>query len=282
MKQSNITKWWCGLLGVITFIVASMPNAHAGRGIYGVSEYADPGPFYQGKARDSRCNSLFLFTLKVYSGGSINYGSDATPLCKNGSYIGNSVWDQQLNGCRGGSISRIEMCIGEWGSSAFDSIRTRINSDGTGSGTILFRNFNALKNKIRLDAFQMDDEKTYDRSTMVRFCKMLKDGMGVWVSLCPYTNQSFWAGVKSDLPDRVTDVWLQCYDGGAGNSATNWRSALSNTSLIRPGATIFDGPTKATQRYRDWRNQGFTGAFIWSDKRVPDSQWGQWMINGGF
>jgi hypothetical protein len=268
------------IFGAVMMAIIGVPNAQAERGLFVGHQYYRPGPFYSGKARDSKMTTLFLFTLQVNSDGTLRFNDDI--VCRNGVYVGNPDWNWQLDACRGGSVTRIEMAIGNWGSVSFDNIRNLINSQGTGSSTMLYRNFQALKNKIRIDAFQMDDEKTYDRTTMVRFCKMLKDGLGVWVSLCPYTNQTFWKNVKADLPDRVTGVWLQCYDGGAGNDPVQWRSALANTVILFPGDWLFAGGTAVTNRARTWKSQGFRSAFIWGDNRTPDPNWGQWLINAGF
>jgi hypothetical protein len=269
------------VIGAIALTIAAVQTGNAGqRGVFVGDQYYQPGPYYQGKARDSKMNTIFLFTLQVNSDATLRFNDHV--VCRNGVYVGNSVWASQLNGCRGGSVTRIEMSIGNWGTTSFNNIRDLINAHGTGSSTMLYRNFQALKNAIRIDSFQMDDETTYDATSMIRFCKMLKDGLGVWTSLCPYTNQGFWKTVKAGLPDRVTGVWLQCYDGGAGNVPTQWRTALANTVILFPGCTLFDGPTLIESKMRGWKNQGFRGGFVWGDNREPDPRWGQALINAGF
>jgi hypothetical protein len=287
MNHPLLKKWWCGLLGVITLIAASLPDAHAGqRGLFVGRYYYQPGPYYQQKARDSKMNTLFLFTMEVGADGTLYFNTNDKMhlLCQNGTYLGNADWDWQLAGCKGngGSVTRIEMCIAQWGSQSFNNIKNLINAQGTGSHTMLYRNFLALKNKLPIDGIQFDDENTYDRTTMVRFAKMLKDNLGLWVSFCPYTNMSFWAGVKADLPDRVTGVWLQCYDGGANNDPRTWRTALANSVIIFPGCILWDGPTLIQQKMTNWKNQGFRGGFVLGDIEPPDPRWGQALINAGF
>lgn len=268
------------LLSAILLSTAALQQAGAGRGLFVGDQYYAPGPYYSGKARDSKMTHIFLFTLQVNSDGALRFNDHI--VCRNGAYVGNSDWDWQLNNCRGGTVTNIEMAIGNWGTQSFNNIKSLINSQGTGSGSILYRNFNALKNKINLNAFQMDDETTYDAPSMIAFCKMLKDSLGVMVSLCPYTNQGFWQNVKYNLPNRVTGVWLQCYDGGKNNDPVQWRSALYNTAILFPGEWLFSGPTAVTARAKTWRSQGFSSAFMWGDNREPDPNWGQWLINGGF
>ena len=286
MKHILINKWCCGLLGVITLFAAHMP-AHAGqRGLFVGRYYYAPGPTYEQLARESKMNTLFLFTMEVGTDGSLYFNTNDHMylVFQNGTYLGNSAWDWQLAGCigGGGSVQRIEMCIGQWGSQSFNNIKNLVNSQGTGSSSILYRNFRALKNKLPISAIQMDDETTYDRTSMVKFCKMLKDSIGLWVSFCPYTNMTFWADVKRDLPDRVSGVWLQCYDGGAGNDPRTWRTALANSVLIYPGCILWDGPTVIQQKMTNWKNQGFNGGFVLGDIEPPDPRWGQALINAGF
>jgi hypothetical protein len=272
------------LLGAVIILGGSVQEAQAGqRGLHVGRFYYQPGPFYQGKARDSKMNNMFLFTGEVDPDGTIIFNTNNTRhvICRNGVYVGNSVWDQQLRGCLGGSMQRIEYCLAQWGSPTFNNIKNRINADGTGSNTILFRNFQALRNKLPIDGIQFDDENIYDRSSMVRFAKMLKDGIGLWIGLCPYTNQSFWAGVKYDLPDRVKGVWLQCYDGGANNDPVQWKSALANSSIIFPGCILWEGPATIESRMRNWYNRGIRGGFVLGDVEAPDPRWGQALINAG-
>ena len=278
MKRNII----CTILGAITLMMVGLQDAHAGRGIFVIDQYYAPGPYYEGKAQNSGFTTLFLFTLQVNSNGDLRYGDNGT-VASNGNYVGNGAWNWQLAGCRGGSVSQIQMSIGNWGTQSFNNIRNLINSQGTGSGSILYRNFRALQNFIHVDAYLMDDETTYDVNSMVSFCKMLTDGLGTKVSLCPYNNQGFWVNVKNQLPNgRVTGVWLQCYDGGAGNDANQWKSALGNTAVLFPGDWINDGGATVTSKASGWHSSGMTSAFIWADHAVPDPTWSGWLISGGF
>jgi hypothetical protein len=265
------------LLGAITLMTVSLQNASAERGLFVGDQYYAVGTDAQTRAHNSKMTTLFLFTLQVNSDGSLRFNDHAVVNSSGGWTAG--TWGTRVAGCRGGSVNRIELAIGNWGSVSFDNIRNLINAGRIGD---LRRNFQTLFSKVGIDAVQMDDEKTYDRTTMVRFCKMLRDDCGKWVSLCPYTNQTFWKNVKSDLGSRVSGVWLQCYDGGAGNDPVAWRTALGNTSILFPGETIFTGGTKVTTRARTWKSQGFKSAFIWGDNRLPLSDWGQWLINAGY
>jgi hypothetical protein len=278
MKRYLNSTLLSAFVGASLLLAISPQHASAERrGLFVGDQYYNVGADAQTRARNSKFTTLFLFTLQVNSDGSLRFNDHPVVNASGGWTAG--TWGSRIAGCRGGSVNRIELAIGNWGSTSFDNIRNLINAGRIGD---LRRNFQTLFNNVSLNAVQMDDEKTYDRTTMVRFCKMLRDDLDMWVTLCPYTNQAFWAGVKADLPNRVTGVYLQCYDGGAGNSATQWRTALGNTSILYPGDWIFAGGTAVTNRMRTWHDQGFPGGFIWGDNRLPDSTWGQWLINAGF
>jgi hypothetical protein len=277
MKNNVIRKMLAPIVGAVLVLMALPQDAHAGRrGLFVGDQYWQPDAEMQRRCRDSRFNTIFLFTLQVNADGSLRF-NDHPVVAANGTWVGGN-WGTLIAGCRGNYVTNIELAIGNWGSVSFDNIRNLVAA----GSPALRRNFTTLKNNINVNAIQMDDEKTYHRHSMVALCKMLTEVGFAKVSLCPYTNQSFWAGVKSDLGSRVSGVWLQCYDGGAGNSATQWRSALGNTSVMYPGEIIFSGGTTVTSRMTTWRTQGFGGGFIWGDNRLPSSEWGQWLINAGF
>ncbi len=61
----------------------------------------------------------------------------------------------------------------------------------------------------------------YDLSTTVKFAGMMGQ-LGYKFTLAPYTNIDYWAQVVSQVnqatPGLLDRVYLQCYDGGAGNN----------------------------------------------------------------
>src|SRR5437868_495166 len=144
----------CTVAGAVMLTMAGVQSLSAGqRGIYVGKFYYQPGPYYEGLMRNSNMNNMFLFTGEIDPDGTIifNVNNTRNVICRNGVYVGNSVWDQQLQGCLGGSMQRIEYCLAQAGSPTFNNIRNRINADGTGSNTILFRNFQALKGRLPID-----------------------------------------------------------------------------------------------------------------------------------
>ena len=232
-------------------------------GIYVDGQYYAPTTASQNIARSSGYTSLFLFTTNIETTGNIT-GFGAT-LCQNGSYTGDPTWGAKLSACKAApsSVNRIEICIGSAGSQAFNNIRSLIAAQGTGSGSILYRNFLALKNATGADAIQFDDETTYDVNSMVAFGNMLA-AIGLKVTLCPYTQQAFWVNVKSQLGGNVDAIYLQCYDGGAGNDPGNWINAFGGFK-VTPGLWGNTETTaSATAKMQTWRNNlGIPGGFMW-------------------
>lgn len=264
-------------LGAVLLTIGGIQEASAARrGLFVGDQYWNPTAEMQRRCRDSKMTSIFLFTLQVNADGALRF-NDHVIVSGAGTWVGGS-WGSLVAGCRGNYVNRIELALGNWGTQSFNNIRNLVNA----GSPALRRNFTTLRNNVNLDAIQMDDETTYDRHSMVALCQMLVQVGFPKVTLCPYTNQSFWAGVKSDLGSNVGAVYLQCYDGGAGNSATSWRSALGNTSVLYPGEWIFSGGSTVTSRMTTWRTQGFPGGFIWGNNQLPDSNWGQWLIDAGF
>jgi hypothetical protein len=270
-------------LMALAITVLSAPSASASlRGVYVGSEFYAPTTDWQNAAYNSKFTALFLFTLHVSPNGDLAYNS--TPVVQNGTFIGDPTWGSKLAACRGGggSINRIEICVGNWGSTSFDHIRDLIASQGTGTGSILYRNFLALKNATGVDAVQFDDEKTYHVSSAVAFGNMLAS-MGLKVTLVPFTAQSFWVNVKSQLGSKVDHIYLQCYDGGAGNNPAQWTSAFGGF-VVDPGLWgNTDTQASAATKFRNWQLQiGIKGGFMWLNGHMPGDapNWGQAVING--
>jgi hypothetical protein len=266
---------------IASILTTLLPSARAGGsvGIYVDGQYYAPNVTAQNIARSSGYTSMFLFTLNVETNGDVT-GFGAT-LCQNGVYTGDPTWGSKLAACKAppSSVQRIELCIGSWGSQAFNNIRSLISSQGTGTNSILYRHFLALKNATGADAIQFDDELTYDVNSMVAFGNMLA-AIGFKVTLCPYTNQSFWVSVKNQLGNKVDAIYLQCYDGGAGNDPGNWINAFGGFKVI-PGLW---GNTETLQsavnKMQNWKNAyGIPGGFMWLNGTM---QWDYQLWPPGF
>ena len=178
------------------------------------------------------------------------------------------------------TISRIEICIGGWGNESFSRIKELINRHGVGSGTILYKNFKALKNAIpEIDAVNNDDEHCYDVATAVKFHQMMYE-LGYKTTIAPYTNRSFWENLVSQLGDRCDRVLIQCYDGGAGNNPSDWH--LGNRAVHAGRMNYQDGGVDAcVAQMESWKkNNGVSGGFIWvyNDETWNLNQWATRML----
>lgn len=81
---------------------------------------------------------------------------------------------------------------------------------------------------------------------------------------------TFWKTLKANLGDRVDGVYLQVYDGGAGNDPKSWSDSLGIT--VDPGlwsrhgsnCASGDSPASVNSRMSAWKSSaGIAGGFIW-------------------
>jgi len=160
--------------------------------------------------------------------------------------------------------------VGAWGTADWEAIDNLITRDGTGSGTILYRNFQALLDATGADAINDDDESHYEVDSTVTFARMV-NAMGYRAfTIAPYTAQSHWQGVTGELGDLVDRVYLQVYSGGAGNDPASWSQALGRPvdpglwSNHGSGCAEGDSPAQVGSRMRSWRDTAaIPGGFMW-------------------
>jgi hypothetical protein len=234
------------------------------------------GPVYKNRSysiselKGSGYTCVVVWTIHIDASGNLNFNAEF-PLVQNGSYIGGSTYPNFAGDIASlktapTTINRVEFCLAAWGSSTFANIRNLINSQGTGSTSILYRNFQAIRNAFpTVDAIGFDDESTYDVSSATAFAVML-GGLGFKVSLVPYTSASFWTSVATNTnnqrPGTVDRVDLQCYSGGAGNNPCNW-----NFGSIPVYAGLWDAEKTTSQvqsQLTTWKNScNIKGGFMW-------------------
>ncbi|MEO7717951.1 MAG: RICIN domain-containing protein [Capsulimonas sp.] len=258
------------------FLTGMSASQGAVKGLFVGNEFYAPSASWQNTARSSGYTSLFLFTMHVQSNGNLDY--NGTPIVTNGVYVGDSTWGAKLAACKAApsTVNRIELTIGGWGDPSFTNIKNLIVSQGTGSSSILYRSFQALKNATGIDAIQYDDEQTYDVGSAVSFGNLIST-LGMKVTFCPYTNQAFWVNAKSQLGSKVDAIYLQCYDGGAGNDPGNWNSAFGGFK-VTPGLWgNVDTMASSTAKFRGWQtNLGINGGFLWLNGGFPAGDGARW------
>lgn len=214
---------------VLTLTLAGIRQASAAQTVlYTVENMATSGELTSSEITSfntSGFRTLVLFAMSVDSNGNFSYSGQQ--ICANGSYVGPSTWGSQLSQCMGGigGMNRIEMCIGGAGDQSFTNIKNLIASQGTGSSTNLYKNLVALQSALPISAINYDDEVTYDSGSAVAFGNMV-GSLGMHVTLCPYTNPSYWQAVATGCSSFCDYTYLQCYDGGAGNDPASWASSV--------------------------------------------------------
>jgi hypothetical protein len=247
------------------------------------------GPFYSGGTsviddlKGSGFTTVVAWALHVSPTGDLIF-NDPT-IVSGGQYVGDPNWPGLLENLKQGetSVNRLLFSIGGWGVGDFPNIQSLIQSQGTGPDSILYQNFQALKQAIpTIDGIDLDDESLYDTDTTVQFCQMLNT-LGYEVTFCPYTNTEFWVDCLSTLnsqtPGLVTGFNLQCYAGGAGNTPQTWIDAIAQTmgsgfpaaSFVYPGLWCRNGdgcaegdcPGDITNQFAGWKSSGIQGGFIW-------------------
>ncbi|KAH8775578.1 hypothetical protein F5883DRAFT_711857 [Diaporthe sp. PMI_573] len=229
--------------------------------------------------KTSGFNSLIMFGVGVLDNGDIMYysntpGSSDVLVASNGAYVGGTALSDKVKSFKTGTtgVNRVEISMNS------QHIKELVASPGTGSSTRLYRNFAALKTAWGLDAVNNDDESIYDVASTVAFGRMLGN-IGYKYTIAPYTNSGFWNSVRSQLnnglaePNLLLDrVYLQCYDGGAGNDPVGWQNTLSmkvvpllwviNDSKPSFGKT----PAQAQSSFSSWQSRSaLGGGGYWND-----------------
>ena len=230
------------------------------------------GPFYDGGIpamnilRQSGFTTVMLWTIHVNSNGDLVYNDHL--VVSNGTFVGKSSWPSELATLKQAptSVKRLEISVGSWGVKDFENIKNLVASQGTGSSSILYKNFAALKSALGVDAISFDNEDLYDVSSSVSFGNMLAN-LGYKITLCPYTNVSYWQSVKTQLGANVDRIYLQVYDGGAGNNPATWSTQLGMTVMPGLDSKTSSGgntPSQVNSRMSNWKaSANINGGFIW-------------------
>lgn len=234
--------------------------------IYGGGPFVSGGQSVVDDIKASGFNTVMIWAVHVRSDGDL-YLNDVL-ACEDGQFVGDSSWVTNWAALRQGetSVTRVEISVGAWGSDAFSNIKNLIDTYGTGSDTILYKNFQALINATGADAVNYDDESTYDVASSVAFGQMCIS-MGAKITLCPYNNSSYWKSVKDQLGNEVDRVYLQCYAGGAGNDPGTWQNLLG--MKVIPGLWCLHGSSGDTasqvkSKIESWEEAyDIAGGFMW-------------------
>ena len=198
--------------------------------------------------RHSGFTTLMLSSFYIRADGDVYSGDDGRhPIIHQGVYTGNEEWVRRVRSLKNsGSVQRIEILLeGRWYNqppNTYDFIRDWIDSGkaapgvvpGTNPGSTLHTIVRILKDKLGADAICIDDESVYDSPSLIRLGEMAHT-LGVHMTLCPFTKIPFWKSVLDQSPKGAVDaIYLQCYDGGKGNTPGPWIQAMGSSVPVVP------------------------------------------------
>lgn len=225
-----------------------------------------------------------LFNVHVDPDGTLK--TDGETICKDGRYVFSETqphYQQDIKDLKTAptSIQRIEIVIGGWGNDSYDNIKNLINKNGTGSTTMLYRNFKALKDAVpEIDAVNNDDEHCYDVETGAKFHIMMYN-LGYKTTLAPYTYKSYWQNlctkIRASKSKAVDRIMVQCYDGGAGNVNQVGSWTFTGVTERHAGLMYYSNDwsvDKNLEQFQKWKDDGVaSGGFVW----VYNSE--EWDLN---
>ncbi len=221
------------------------------------------------KLKKSGFSYVILFNINVESDGTLT--CDGETVCKDGVYVFGNTQPEYVSDITSlkqwpTNIRRIDICIGGWGNESYSRIQSLVNSQGTGSGSILYRNFKALKEALPvIDGVNNDDEHCYDVASAASFHIMMSD-LGYKTSLAPYMNKSYWENlatrINSARQGACDRVMVQCYDGGAGNNPCDWH--INGLPLYAGRTNYQSSMEESISQMQSWKdNCGVSGGFVW-------------------
>ncbi|SFF05738.1 hypothetical protein SAMN05518672_1153 [Chitinophaga sp. CF118] len=214
-----------------------------GRGIY-------PGNDTTYKIlRESGFTTVVLSSFYIKSNGDVFSGDDGrTPIIHDGKYVGNKEWLKRVASLKNqpSSVTRIEILLeGRWINqppNTYDFIKDWSDPaavipgivTGIGNNSTLYKICKIFKEEIGVDAVNIDDESVYDSKSIIALGKVV-GRLNMHLSLCPYTKYSYWNEIiKGSEKGLVDAIYVQCYDGGTGNSPGDWNNHLKTHIPIYP------------------------------------------------
>jgi hypothetical protein len=89
--------------------------------------------------------------------------------------------------------------------------------------------------------------------------------LGYKSTLAPYTNKSFWTSLATSVNNTkngtVDRIYIQCYDGGAGNNPSDWHIDNIPLHAGRLNYQDFNETKSVMQTWKDDKN--VVGGFFW-------------------
>jgi hypothetical protein len=271
-QHSSPVRCTSTLLFVLLAVAFSGEAASAQTGYTGIF---GGGPFYKNAANNiteienSGFTEAIVWSVEVSSTGDLNFNGEF-PLTSGGVYVGDQYYPDfaaDMSQLKQGTVKRVTFSIGSSNYGDWEDITALVNSQGTGSTSILYQDFAALKAAIpALDAIDFDDENSFNSATTIEFGVMLGQ-LGYHVMPDAFDDSSYWTNVvsqiNSQLPGTADGVHLQAYAGGSGNNpCSGWNFG---TVPVFPGLwDQVDTPSQVQSIMTGWHSQcGILGGFMW-------------------
>ena len=199
--------------------------------------------------RESGFTTVVLSSFYIKSNGDVYSGDDGkNPIIHDGKYVGNKDWLKRVASLKGGSsaVTRIEILLeGRWFNqppNTYDYIKDWADPKavvpgivtGTSDKSTLYKICKVFKEDIGVDAISIDDESVYDSKSIIALGK-IAGRLNMHMSLCPYTKYGYWdAIIKASSKGLIDAIYVQCYDGGTGNTPGDWNNHLKTSIPIYP------------------------------------------------
>ncbi len=243
-------------------------------------------------------NRCVLWALHVQTNGDFYYND--TPMVQNGKFVTSTDPTKGVNPDlasllsqvkSGGNVGKILFSIGPF-QSDFDHIVANLASARA--------NFAALKAALPIDGIDFDYEGNYgdqDATNLANLTTLLYKDLGLEVTYCPYTYESFWLSCLAQVYQKNKNVQLvsafnlQCYDGGTGNDPAQWAAEISSygspLGIADPITFIFPGfwvahagaksgmgqcPSEMQSTFTALQPEGVVGGWVWNSGDIFNNE----------
>lgn len=174
---------------------------------------------------NSGFTTVVLSSFYIKANGDVYSGDSRSPIIHDGRYVGDKEYLRRVALLK--KHARVEFLLeGRWYGqppNTYDFIRHW--ADSTTSDT-LYDICRVFKETLGADALCIDDESVYDSPSIIGLGKVLGK-LGMHMTLCPFTKEGYWKAIlDGSQPGLIDDVYLQCYDGGTGQTPGPWAQKL--------------------------------------------------------
>ncbi len=185
---------------------------------------------------NSGFNTIVVSSFYLKANGDVYAGDSRNPIIHDGHYVGDKEWLKRLATLK--KKARVEFLLeGRWYNqppNTFDFIRHWADSTENGLNDTLYHICKVFKEDLGADALCIDDESVYDSPSIIKLGTVMQK-LGMHMTLCPFTKGEYWKAIlDGSQPGLIDGVYLQCYDGGTGNTPAPWVQMLGGAVPVYP------------------------------------------------